>query len=442
MKKGFSEMAKATRSLDTVKNSKNLLPSFYNRGSGKRDNIAWCMHGAPTEFLLAFDLEPEWPENFGALCAARLVAPKFIEVAEAEGYAGDLCSYVMNTLGYCRRYVDEQGVPPESPLEEGMGDPIMLLGSAFLCEPRYKWFQVIATRYLDIPVFTSDPISPACDIQVDDPKITDHYMAQLRDDLRAQVAFLEKHTGKKLDTDRFRHIMKVSQKTQKYWYDALELRKSTPCPMGAADYFSSIIPQMYMLGKEEALDFYQNLYHEMEDRVEKGIGVITEEKYRLFFAGIPPWYNLGIFNYLESLGAVSVFESCYYPGPPVEIDLDDPIEGLAQRIWKKACWYHKSGAEATPEMCDPGIMLGVGSQFLVQLIKEYAIDGALMHRTRSCRAISWGQIHYRNIFENKEIPALIFESDMADPRAWSDSRVKSQIEPFMESVAQAKACTH
>jgi benzoyl-CoA reductase/2-hydroxyglutaryl-CoA dehydratase subunit BcrC/BadD/HgdB len=367
------------------------------------------------------------------------VAPGFIQTAEAEGFAPDLCSYLMNTMGYCRRSLDAGGVPPESPLKEGMGEPVMLLGSAFLCEPRYKWFQTVATRFSDVPVFSSDPVSPPFDVDVDDPGIAAHFFEHLREDLKAQVEFLERHTGRKLDVGRFREIMRVSQESMDYWHRTLELRKAVPCPMGAEDYFSCIIPQLFMLGTEEALHFYRTLYQEVKDRVDRGVGVLAREEYRMIFEGIPPWYNLGLFNYLESLGAISVFETCYYPGPPVDIDLRDPVAGLAERIWKKACWYQKCGAEASPEMCDPGIMVGVGSAYLKQLAREYGIDGALMHRTRSCRAVSWGQIHHRNILEEKGIPSLIFESDMGDPRAWSDSRIKAQLEPFIESMATSKS---
>lgn len=430
----LSEMSRAVRSLEAVRNSKSLLPSFYKRGDQKRNNTVWCMHGVPTELLLAFDLEAEWPENFGTLCAAKMVAPQFIEVAEAEGYSNDLCSYVTNSMGYCKRFIDLGGVPPESPLKEGMGEPFLLLGSGFLCEPRYKWFQSIATRYIQVPFFSSDPMSPSVDADIDDPRIVEHHMEQIRADLRAQVDFLEKHTGRKLDVDRFRHFMEISQESLEYWYKTLQLRKAKPCPMGTEDYLSCIIPQLYMLGNQEALDFYKAVYKETRERAEKGVGVIQEEKYRLFFAGIPPWYNLGLFNYLESLGAIGVFESCYFPGPPVDVDLQDPLEGLARRIWEKACRYQRRGAEAMPEMCDPGIMEGIGSRYLVQVVEEYGIDGAIMHRTRSCRAISWGQVHFQNILEKQGVPTIIFESDMADPRAWSDSRIKSMIEPFIESM--------
>ena len=100
MVENFGDTTRAKRSLETVKNSKNLLPSFYNKGGGKRENTVWSTFGVPIELLLSFDLAPEYPENFGTLCAARLVSPKFIEIAEAEGFASDLCSYLTNSMGY------------------------------------------------------------------------------------------------------------------------------------------------------------------------------------------------------------------------------------------------------------------------------------------------------------------------------------------------------
>jgi len=396
------------------------------------------MHAVPTELLLAFDIKCEWPENFGALCAAKHVATTFIDIADQEGYSNELCSYLTTTTGYCNRRSELGEVPPESPLRKGMGDPMMLLGSTWLCEPRYKWLQAMSTRYFSVPVFCVDSLSPAFDTRIHDPRVADHYMSYLLNELETLVGFLEKQTGKKLDMGRLRHTMEVSQESLKYWYETLELRKARPCPMGSEDYFSCIIAQLYMLGSGEALDFFRKVYEEVKARVKKGIGVIADEKYRLHFEGIPPWYNLGFFNYLETMGAIGVFESTYYPGPPVEIDLADPIEGLVQRIWKKACWTHSCGGEAVPEMCNPGTQQVIGSKFLVRSVREWGVDGAIMHRTRSCRAVSWGQTHYRNILEKEGVPTLMFESDMADPRSWSDSRVKAMMEPFIETLRETR----
>ncbi|MBS3901779.1 MAG: hypothetical protein KGZ54_07155 [Dethiobacter sp.] len=53
------------------------------RARKRRDTdgaLAWCMAGIPPELLHSFDLNSEWPENFSTMCAARLVAPGFIEI--------------------------------------------------------------------------------------------------------------------------------------------------------------------------------------------------------------------------------------------------------------------------------------------------------------------------------------------------------------------------
>lgn len=433
-----SEMSRAVRSLETVRNSKKLLPSFYTRDGARGGKVAWCMQGVPTELLEVFDLVPEWPENFGALCAARSVAPKFIAEAEAEGYTSELCSYATNALGYCKRYCDTGGEPPESPPQGGMLRADVLLGSGYLCDHRYKWFQATGTRYFDVPLFNSDPMSPPIDRDIDDPRLADHHMRYLRADLASQVEFLEKHTGKRFDTDRFRRIMSLSQKSIECWRRVYELRKAKPCPMGAEDYFSCVIPQMFMLGKVEALVFFERLHEEVKTRVDKGIGVLDNERYRLAFYGLPPWHNLGFFNYLERQGAVVVLEGAYYIGPAVEVDLHDPLEGLARRIWRNTCWHHRASAEAMPEICNPGLQQGIGSRLLLNLVKEYGVDGVIFHRTRSCRPWSWGQIHYRNLLEKAGIPTMIFESDMADARAWSDSKVTAQVEPFIETLDQIR----
>lgn len=442
MSQSLSAMSRAKRSLVSVQQANKYLASFYNRAEGARgqgsSGLAWCMAGVPPELLGTFDLEMEFPENFGAHCASTLVATSFIEVAESEGYSSDLCSYLTNSMGYVKRYKELGRVPPESPLKQGLGEPTLMMGSGYMCDPRLKWFQAMNTRYFDVPMFNSDPMSPPYDVDVDDPRIAHHYIAQLRQDLHAQVAFLEKHTGKKLDGDKFLRRMKNSQKALAIWHEITALRKARPCPIAAEDYFTAIIPQLYMLGAEEPVNFYEAILEETKMRVEKGIGVIPEEKYRLIWAGgIPPWFNLGFFNYLGTLGAVVVVgEAGYYAGQPVDIDLNpaDPLEALVQRAWRKACALHRSKTVVAPESCNPAVFGLPGSDLLMEWIRDYHVDGALMHRTRSCRAASVGQLHIKNLLQDAGISTLIFESDMADPRQWSDERIKTQVEAFLESL--------
>ena len=71
-------------------------------------------------------------------------------------------------------------------------------------------------------------------------------------------------------------------------------------------------------------------------------------------------------------------------------------------------------------------------------MKDYRLDGAVMHRTRSCRAVSWGQVHIKNQLAEEGVPSLIIESDMADPRSWSQSVIMGQIRGFLGAVEGSK----
>ncbi len=417
-----------------------MLRSFYERQARRRDGepLAWCMAGVSSELLYAFDLPWEWPENFGALCAARGVATQFCELAEAEGFSQDLCSYLRNNVGYVSRQAELGRVPPEAP-GGGMGTATMLLGSGSICDPRTKWFQAMASHYLPLPVFHIDPMSPPHDADPRDPRIEAHYKEALRETLRDQIAFLARATGRPLDLERLRVALANAQESIALLSEIQGLRRAVPCPMGSEDYFTgAVVPYLYLLGERDAVDYLRCLRDEVRDRVGRGIGVLADERYRLLWMGIPPWYNLGFFNAVGELGAVFVIENVYWVGAPVDIDLADPLEALVDRSWKRAVWILDSGAEVIPENLSPSGFSAVGSRLTRQWVKDYRLDGTVMHRTRSCRAVSWGQIHLKRELAAEGIPALVVEADMADPRSWADSVIMGQMRGFLGAIDAAR----
>ncbi len=439
----MSELRAAEKSLETTRRAKELLPTFYGRQARRRagEPLAWCMAGISSELLYAFDLSWEWPENFGTVCAAKQVATQFCEQAEADGFSQDLCSYLRNNMGYASRFVELGAMPPEAP-RGGMGTPTMLLGSGGLCDPRIKWFQALSSRYLPLPVFHIDPMSPPHDVDPRDPRVEAHYKELLRETLREQIEFLDRHTGRRLDSARLGEAMANAQEAIALLWEVQGLRRAVPCPMGSEDFFTgAVVPLLYMLGEREGVEYFRRLRDELRDRVARGAGVIPGERFRLLWMGIPPWYNLGFFNAVGELGAVFPIETVYYVGAPVEIDLRDPLEALVDRTWKRAVWIHDWGAEVIPENCTPSGFSAPGIRLLRQWVKDYRLDGAVMHRTRSCRAVSWGQIHVKNQLAEEGIPSLIFESDMADPRSWSQSLIIGQVRGFLAGIEAAQRRT-
>jgi len=436
----MSELRPARKSLETVRRARELLQTFYRRQERRREGapLAWCMAGVSSELLYAFDLPWEWPENFGTLCAAKQVATRFCEQAEADGFSQDLCSYLRNNVGYVSRAVELGATPPEAP-GGGMGTPTMLLGSGSICDPRTKWFQALSSTYLPIPVFHIDPMSPPHDVDPRDPRIAAHYTELLRETVQDQVAFLERQTGRRLDLGRLRAALANAQEMIALLWEIQELRRAVPCPMGSEDFFTgAVVPLLFMLGEREATEYFRCLRDEVRDRVARGVGVIPDERYRFLWMGLPPWYNLGFFNAVGELGAVFPIETVYYVGAPVEIDLSDPLEALVERSWKRATWIHDWGAEVIPENCSPSGFSAPGTRLIRQWVKDYRLDGAVMHRTRSCRAVSWGQVHIKNQLAEEGVPSLIIESDMADPRSWSQSVIMGQIRGFLGAVEGSK----
>ena len=436
----MSELRRAQKSLETVRRAKEMLGTFYRRQERRREGapLAWCMAGISSELLAAFELPWEWPENFGTLCAAKQVATRFCEQAEADGFSQDLCSYLRNNVGYVSRAVELGATPPEAP-GGGMGTPTMLLGSGGLCDPRSKWFQALASTYLPVPVFHIDPMSPPHDVDPHDPRVAAHYTELLRETVREQVAFLERQTGRPLDAERLREALANAQEVLALLWDIQGLRRAVPCPMGSEDFFTgAVIPLLFMLGEREAAEYFRSLRDEVRDRVARGVGVLPDERQRLLWMGLPPWYNLGFFNAVGELGAVFPIETVYFVGEPVEIDLGDPLEALVERSWKRAVWIHDWGAEVIPESCSPSGFSAPGTRLVRQWVGDYRLDGAVMHRTRSCRAVSWGQVHIKNQLAEEGVPSLIIESDMADPRSWSQSVIMGQVRGFLGAVEAGK----
>ncbi len=59
---------------DAYHKMKELLTNYYIEAkTTKVKPIAWITSGAPVEFLYAMDVLPIYPENYAAMCAAKML---------------------------------------------------------------------------------------------------------------------------------------------------------------------------------------------------------------------------------------------------------------------------------------------------------------------------------------------------------------------------------
>ncbi|MFC1904163.1 2-hydroxyacyl-CoA dehydratase subunit D [Chloroflexota bacterium] len=427
------QVEKATRKTQAANDANTLIKNYYQLGKEIRERggkVAWCMRGVPDAILFSMDILPVYPENYATVCAAKQVAGPFIDLAEEDGYSIDLCAYIRIGFGYAHLMRDAGKEPDDAPYG-GMAKPDMLISPSRLCDPRVKFFEAMR-RYLDIPAFMYDMHMPHIDGTdcLDEVK-AERYIEYNTEQVRSLVDFLERQTGKKLDWDRLDEAVK---NTMEVWrlYDAChELRRTVPSPMPSEDAFAVMFPYMWVSGEKSSVEFYQRLYDELKHNVETGKGIVPDEKFRILWIGIPPYFDMGVFNYLESLGVVSVMETSYLPGKYRPTDLSNPLKALMEQYY----WaYDMAGSDGSEIRC--GFL---GGSRVFEIIQDYKIDGVLVHSNRSCRATSVGSKYMTNLLKERlNLPTLYTEADMCDARGYSPTRTRQMIDAFVEEMVARK----
>jgi len=403
------------RILQTTKGFyRNYIKKFYedaHKAKAEKSPVAWVTSTFPIEILLAMDIFPVWPENYASVCAAKQISVRLCEAFERQGFSRDLCSYARCVLG---SLFDTKDLP-----EGGLPKPDFLVASTGACDTHMKWFQVVS-RMLKCPLFLLDVpygISGAGSENIE-RHLIDQYVAQLEE----LIVFLEEQTGTKLDKKKLQETVRLSDRTSMLWNQIQDYRKTIPTPMDARDAFSAVFFMLCIPGTKMAIDFYKRLLEEVKTRAENKIGAVTDEKYRLIWDNLPLWFNLGIFEYLNSLGAVVVAEtfSHVWMGG---LDSSKPLESLARKY--------------IPNFANASIDRKV--DLIIRLAKEFRADGIILPTNWGCRMMSVNETIVKDVvYEKLGVPSLVLDVDSSDWRSYNDAQVKAKIEGFLGILSQKK----
>jgi benzoyl-CoA reductase/2-hydroxyglutaryl-CoA dehydratase subunit BcrC/BadD/HgdB len=389
---------------------RNYVKPFYKMAHNAKEEgrlVAWVASTFPVEILLAMDMIPVWPENYASLCAARRVSVPLCELAERKGFSKDVCSYARCVLG---SLFDGKDAP-----EGGIPKPDILVASTCACDTHLKWFQV-ASRIFKKPLFLLDV--PYNVESADAENLKDYYIRHYISQLEDLVPLLEKHSGIRLDEKRLRKTLELSNKASELWLKIQDYRRSIPAPMGAREAFSAVYFILCVPGTDEALDFYERLCEELEERVKQGVGVIDDEKYRLVWDNLPLWFDLQIFRYLESLRAVVVAETFSHVWAG-SLDTSKPYESLARK-------HLSNMANCTIER---------RIELIAGLVNDFQANGVILPTNWGCRMMTIGEtIVKRKIQEMTGVPSLILDVDSTDWRNYDEYRVKTKLETFLKTL--------
>lgn len=392
----------------------------------RRQPVAYAMiMGSCLEIVRGFGLALALPEVTSLQAAVRKTAPDFIALAEEYGYSPDICNYVTTDVGLLLSGMDHPAIGRLAP-------PDLIIASN-LCSVYAKWAEIYERLgyprafLLDVPMrrFASqrcEPGSPTWEMDV----------RWVEEQMRDLIARCEQITGTPFEPDRLAEVETNVNEMMVLWKDILALNRHRPAPFDIIVDGTVFMGVMNALrGTPEALSYFRMVRDVLSQRVERGEGCGSEERFRLALSGVPQWARLrDMIHLFRDLGGV--FVAGDYPtfacaGLDVADMPYDPSRPVA------------SLAEVTVRAAQRGCSTLIYPEaLLATVVRDYEADGLVFHAIKSCRTVSTSMNDVRQylIQDTAAVPSVYLESDHMDERYWSPAQLKNRVDAFFEVMAK------
>ncbi|MDP6890773.1 MAG: 2-hydroxyacyl-CoA dehydratase family protein, partial [Phycisphaerales bacterium] len=169
-----------------------------------------------------------------------------------------------------------------------------------------------------------------------------------------------------------------------------------------------------------AIEFYEGLLTEMNLRLDDGVGAVPDERFRVYWEGMPVWPRMRElsekFFDLRTVVAASTYCNSWafadYQG-------GDPLD-----------WMARTSLEIFINRDEV-----FKQQFLAEMFEEFSIDGAIFHNARTCPNNTNSRFGMaQRVREEMDLPVLVLDGDLTDIRFFSTSQSMTNIEAFVEQL--------
>jgi benzoyl-CoA reductase/2-hydroxyglutaryl-CoA dehydratase subunit BcrC/BadD/HgdB len=328
--------------------------------------------------------------------------------SEAAGFSPNICSYALCDLGSAF-----SGISPVG----GLPKPDFFYTSSCQCGTLTKWFEVLSRHY-EVPLFLLDV--PFSGKRESDAFCHDYVKSQMEE----LVIFLEGITGKRLDPDRLKEVLRLSEETCGYWKEILDSATRVPSPLTVFDQFIAMAPIVSQRGNLVALDFYKQLKSELDERVRSKMGAVPGERYRLYWDSLPLWHELKwLSELLVSFGACLAATIYTLPWTSLGVEPENPLEGWTAQYLIYFDWH-----------------LERRIKLILELKEKYSLNGFIYHSDRSCKMLSLVvQEIKKAVTEVTGIPGLILDADHGDPRFYSLDEIRHRLEIYFDILSHLQS---
>jgi benzoyl-CoA reductase subunit B len=399
---------------------KDLMVRWYDRlarsaaGDGP-PAVSLMVSGNCVELLEAFDAVPIYPEVNALQLAIRHQSLEPILVAEELGYASDNCAYVKADIGAYLKGLTPTGQP--------LPKPALVLCNFVGCNTYVKWFEHVSVM-TGAPLYVLDvPF-----LRTDEPTAADvSYVVRQLEDL---VRELERLTGRAFDYDRFVEAVRCSAQVEDLWSRVKHLARRSPSPFDA--YFDAITlmgPLYVYRGSPDGVAFFEAALEELEARAAMLEAAGERERFRVVVEGPPPYPFFRTFrDMFAKWGACAVASTYSTVGGLWEFgarhDPDRPFESVARHMLEQNV-TNRNYLQRYDQ--------------IRRYVEEWNADGVVIHFVKSCRLFSAGQGDMRDYLTKKlGIPTLYVESDLEDPRYFSQAQLQTRVDAYFEALDHQK----
>lgn len=413
----MSEEKKLTRKkIEATKlMNKYMSDYFYELDKAAKtgdEKVAWCTSVGPSELLLSMGFKVYYPENHGALLGTSRLAAEVIPNANAIGYSPDICSYLTSDIG---AYV--KGVTPLSKAFEGIENvpkPDVLIYNTNQCRDVKDWFAWYA-RELKVP-------SLGIHTHRNPTEINGSIIPSIAEQIENLVEPLEVISGNKFDMEKLKKVVALSRECSELWKEVLETASAHPAPLTFFDGTIHMGPAVVLRGTQQAVDYYKILLKELKERVKNGEGAVEDEKFRIYWEGMPVWGRLRPHSELFASLRACVLASTYCNSWVfTDFDPDDPFTSMAKA-------YSELFIVKSDEAKE---------KYMKRMIEFFKIDGIIFHDAKTCPNNSNNRYGMpQRLSHDTGIPSITINGDLNDMRLISDEQTKTNIEAFIEQLEE------
>ncbi|MDX9786142.1 MAG: benzoyl-CoA reductase, bzd-type, subunit O [Desulfobacterales bacterium] len=425
--------------------AKELRDQYYRNAATARENggILWSggAHGLdPVPAGFGKKVYPLTGEPYGASVAFdKPFASKCHAAAEAAGYPRDLCAYMRNYLG--SKLLNQYAFGGSFPEPD-------FYWQFHMCCSHGKWYQEVSRiEGKDKPVLVTDLSIGPCwkkneetgHFYYDPPENGIRYIV---DQIHEQIEKLEKILKRPFQDELLFEAAENYFDILTIWPEICILNQAIPAPLDAKSMFTLYSLSTLDKASRAHADFYRELRDEVQDRVDRGIGMLATERSRVMDDIQPPWGFLKIFRYLERYGCICI-GSFYSMGLMFSWDIGE------DGIMRKRQTPREMGIEIKDrDQCLEILVRYLMTQFwsqnmqdhrlkayvMKQMYDQWHCDGVMIHYNRGCEGLSLNVAEHRLALVSQGVPVMTYEGNMGDEREFDETETMKRIDTFMETL--------